>query len=81
MEDSALMAVSVSTEGSLQLRRPKRLFESEDLRSSRRHATYDVSPNGERFLTATPAEQGANSDPVIRTVQNWYEEFRERDQD
>jgi len=76
------MAVDVSTEGGLTLGRPRRLFDSEDLRSFSRHAQYDVSPDGERFLTVAPAFDGDQKEPTdsIRIVENWYEEFRDRQQ-
>ncbi len=80
VEGASLMAVEVSTEGGLTLGRPQRLFDSEDLRSFSRHAEYDVSPDGERFLTTAPADDEAGDGSVIRVVQNWYEQFRDREQ-
>ena len=80
VERASLMAVEVSTEGGLMLGRPRKLFDSEDLRSFSRHAEYDVSPDGERFLTTAPDDDGAENRSVIRVVENWYEEFRDRGQ-
>ena len=41
---------------------------------------YDVSADGQRFLTIAPVEKGEEeAPPKIRIVQNWYEEFRNRE--
>ena len=40
---------------------------------------YDVSADGQRFVVAQPV--GEVSEPKIRVVQNWHEEFRDREQD
>jgi len=78
VDGTTLMAVAVSDEGGLTLGQPQALFDSEDLRSDARHPQYDVSPDGERFLTTAPAgdERGSS---VIRIVDNWYEQFREHE--
>ena len=82
VEESTLMAVSVSTEQGFVLGQPERLFESEDLRAvAYASPRYDVSADGKRFLTTTPAEDENASPPSIRVVENWYEEFRDREQD
>ena len=83
VEESTLMAVSVSTEQGFVLGQPERLFESEDLgtRNSYSAPRYDVSADGQRFLTLAPVDDEDAPPPVIRVVQNWYEEFRDREQD
>ena len=79
VEESTLMAVAVSTEQGFILGQPQRLFESEDVRSNGHGSPeYDVSADGNRFLTATPAEDENAPAPVIHVVLNWYEEFRDR---
>ncbi len=40
---------------------------------------YDVSSDGQKFVVVETLEE--QSPPVIRVVQNWYEEFRDRGQD
>ena len=81
VEEFTLMAVSVSTEQGFVLGQPQRLFESEDLPSNNfGRPEYDVSADGKRFLTTAPAEDENAPPPAIRIVQNWYEEFRDRDQ-
>ncbi len=60
--------------------RQQELFHSADLRSGVSSPEYDVSADGRRFLTSAPAEQSAEvTMPTIRIVQNWYEEFRDRE--
>ena len=85
VEKSTLMAVSVSTEQGFILGQPQRLFESEDLQLGRLSAyagpQYDVSADGKRFLTTAPDEDENAPPPSIRVVENWYEEFRDREQD
>ncbi len=77
------MAVPVSTERALTLGQPQRLFESADLRSGPAAPQYNVSADGQRFVTMAPVEDGdeESAPPKIRVVQNWYEEFRDREQD
>jgi dipeptidyl aminopeptidase/acylaminoacyl peptidase len=77
--DQSLMAVPVSIAQELTLGRPQRLFDSQDLRfRDNPWPQYDISADGQSFLTATPADDAAL--PSIRIVENWYEEFRERQQ-
>jgi len=81
--EAALMAVSVSTEGAFTLGQPQQLFEASDLlQPSGATPTYDVSADGQRFILAEPVEEGADApEPSIRVVQNWFTEFRDREQD
>ena len=82
VEESTLMAVSVSTDQGFILGQPQRLFESEDLVANVfGRKRYDVSADGKRFLTIAPAEDENAAPPVIRVVENWYEEFKDREQD
>ena len=77
------MAVSVSTAQGVTLGQPQQLFESPDLRSNNGSPTYDVSADGQRFVTLAPVqddEEAEAAPPSIRIVQNWYEEFRDRQQ-
>jgi hypothetical protein len=81
-DGDTLMSVSASTARGFTLGRPEVLFESPDLDSRFRTApSYDVSADGTRFLTFAPVE-GSKEEPLkIRIVQNWNEEFRDREQD
>ena len=80
VEAGTLMAVAVSTEREFAQGQPQRLFESADLLTGSAAMTYDVSADGQRFLTITPVgdANGEAPPPKIRIVQNWYEEFRDR---
>ena len=80
VEGDSLMAVRVSTDPTLSLGSPQKLFSSEGLVLERSHLlTYDVTPDGERFVLAEPAVEGAEvPEPTIRVVQNWFAEFRDR---
>ncbi len=82
VEGSTLMAVSVSTEQGFTLGQPQMLFESPDLVLADSGRDYDVSADGRRFVMTTPVEEGDDGEvapPSIRVVQNWYEEFRDRE--
>ncbi len=77
-----LMVVSVSTEQGFTLGQPQALFESLDL--VRVNGSYGVSADGQRIMTvalvATAQDGEEPAPPSIRIVQNWYEEFRDRQQ-
>ena len=76
-EGATLMAVSVSTGSAFTPGQPQPLFEAPGLARG-----YDVSADGQRFLTIAPVEADGEeaAPPAIRIVQNWYEEFRDREQ-
>ena len=82
VEGDTLMAVSVSTEPTFALGQPQPLFESPDPNPADALRQYDVSADGQRFLTIALAEADGDeiSRPTIRVVENWYEEFRDREQ-
>ena len=81
VEDSTMMAVSVSTEPTFTPGQPQPLFESVDLITGAGELTYDVSADGERFVTISPFEDDDEeaAPPTVRIVQNWHEEFRDRE--
>ena len=80
VEGETLIAVSVTTEPRFEAGKAKRLFSDPNLTwQERTMPQYDVSPDGQRFVMIESA--GERSRPVIRVVQNWYEEFRDREQD
>ena len=66
------MAASVSTKPTFSLGSVARLFEA----ASR---YYDVELDGQAFIL--PERVGAAPNPIIQIVQNWHEEFRDREQD
>ncbi|MDA1236314.1 MAG: hypothetical protein O3A53_16140 [Acidobacteria bacterium] len=88
VQTETLMSVSVSTGQGVTLGQPRPLFQSNGLRSANSPPTYDVSPDGQRFVTIASlgeiqpgaSEQGEPEPPKIRIVLNWAEEFRDREQ-
>jgi hypothetical protein len=80
VQGETLMAVSVSTGKGFTVGQPQVLFEDLNLRGE--VATkYDVSADGQRFVTTAPVEDDTEAAPTsIRIVQNWHEEFRDREQ-
>jgi Tol biopolymer transport system component len=81
VKDNALMAVAVSTGQGFTLGPPQRLFESADLRHTLAATQYDVTADGQRFVTIAPVQQDEPAPPKIHIVLNWYEEFRDRERD
>jgi len=79
VDDRTLMAVSVTLEPEFTHGHPQRLFESQDLYNRVASLTYDVSADGQRFLTIAPFPDEDAPAPTIRVVENWHEEFRERE--
>ncbi len=70
LEGDNLVAVAMPEMGA-----PRELF-SPRIKDPR---FYDVSADGERFALIEP--EGTKELWKIRVVQNWYEEFRDREQD
>ena len=81
VEEDQLMAVSVSTTQGFSPGTPKLLFRDQWLRSPFPKQRYDVSPDGRRFVLREAVEGATGKPPAIRVVMNWYEEFRDREQD
>ena len=82
VEGQTLVAVSVSIAGDFSVGGATRLFEHPGLLPGGNYAPYDVSADGQRFILAEPVGEGADAPArSIRVIQNWYEEFRGREQD
>ena len=81
VEEDQLMAVSVSTAQGFSWGTPKLLFRDRWLRSSFPKQRYDVSAAGRRFVLTEEVEGESGKRTAIRVVENWYEEFRDREQD
>ena len=80
IEGTSLLAVPVSMSPSFSPGEPTRLFDVAGLSEGfNALGGYDVSPGGQQFIIAQPV--GDRPRPSIRVVQNWYEEFRDREQD
>ncbi len=78
VEGDALMAVPVSTTPTFSAGMPTLLFQGKGAFADRGHS-YDVSPDGKKFVIIELMQGGRT--PAIQVVENWYEEFREREQD
>ncbi len=82
VEGQTLVAVAVSSGSSFSVGSATRLFEHQGLRPGFNYAPYDVSADGQRFILAEPVAEAADApEPSIRVVQNWFAEFRDREQD
>ena len=60
---------------------PKLLFRDQWLQSSFPKQRYDISADGRRFVLRKAVGGETAKPPAIRVVQNWHEEFRDRQQD
>ena len=78
VEGTKLMVVAVSTEPTLSISSARPVFEVPKLRRSS-YQEYDVSVDGQRFIFAESI--GEAPKPSIRVVQNWFAEFRDRQED
>ena len=68
-----MMAVAIQTEPSFSAGNPAVLFEDPYFRFI--HRTYDISPDGERFLMI---KEGSSNDAPreLHVVLNWFEELK-----
>lgn len=71
-----VMATSVSTEEEFRIGRPVKVFEYSSIAAG----GFGISPGGKRFGMRA-AVQNEEEQFNIVVVQNWYEEFRDREQD
>ena len=76
VEGETLIAVSISLKPTFSMGRRKKLFSAPELAPTTGPQRYDVSPDGKRFVTLKTVEPATNE---IRIVENWYEEFRDRE--
>ena len=74
-----LISVPVTLDANFSAKSPVSLFQDRFLAAGTFAPPYDVSADGRSFLVRELIEEA--QEPVIRVVQNWYEEFRERDRD
>ena len=83
VEGETLMAVAVSTAGEFSTGLPKSLFRVPSLRDGALDVVYryDVSADGQRFVIIEDVEDEQANLSSIHIVQNWYEDFRDREQE
>ena len=79
VEGTTLVAVAVSTNPDFSVGSATRLFEHANLTRSW-FPQYDVSPDGKQFIVSEPFGD-ESTDPKIKLVLNWYEEFRGLERD
>ena len=73
-----MLAASVETAPAFVTTRRQELFSGPYQRSTgSRSYSYDISPDGERFLMIRESEYDARGSEII-VVQNWFEELKER---
>jgi Tol biopolymer transport system component len=66
--DGKLMAVEIATKPAFQAGVPKALFQAPPSAISTNESSWDLTPDGKRFLFAVPTEQGASPFTVVL---NW----------
>ena len=79
VEGSILMAAPLKTTPSFSVSTPVRLFEDERL-SGLLRPNYDISKEGQRFLLQEIVGEEADNPRSIHVIQNWFAEFRDREQ-
>ena len=75
VDEGTLVAVPVTTAPELSVGQPGRLFTSAGL-TRFAFPMYDVFADGQRFVMSEPI--GEPPPATIRVVENWFEEFRDR---
>jgi len=73
----ALFAVSVDSRGEMELGRPEELFRGPFTMPMIFGRSYDVSPDGQRFLMVRRPEQSRALESLV-VVLNWADEMRRR---
>ncbi len=71
-DDNKMMVVGVTTTPTFTASNPRLLFEGRFIEGAK---TYDVAPDGQRFLVVRPSEQEINA-TQINVVLNWFEELK-----
>ena len=78
VESGTLMAIEVSTSPSFTTGATTRLFQHPNLVTEHR---YDVSADGQRFVLIETVESEEAKASSIHVVENWFTQFRDREQD
>ena len=84
VEENTLMAVKVRTSPTFEASTPQKLFDGEKIGMrfdtiSPTSNMYDVSADGQHFVVVRPV--GAGGQTHLTIVENWFAEFRNRQQD
>ena len=78
IEGATLMSVAVSTAAGFSAGAATPLFEHPGFYGTD-STTYDVAADGQRFVLVEDVESEEAGAPSIHVIENWYEEFRERE--
>ena len=83
VEGDSLMAVPVATTPTLTIGAAEKLFSDDSLifGGATDWLNYDVTPDGQKFILREQEAGAEASGPELRVVQNWFAEFRDREQD
>jgi Tol biopolymer transport system component len=73
-----MMALDIATQPSFAAGKPRVLFEGQYARTLFTIPSYDVSPDGQRFLMLKPTEQEQSAPTQINVVLNWFEELKQK---
>jgi hypothetical protein len=79
-----MMVVQVKTSPALSVGPPKELFRGSGTPAGSPRATYDVTPDGQRFImsgsrvASNLIRDAAAARPKINVVLNWVEELKQR---
>lgn len=75
-----LFGVEVTTEPTFSAGSPVRLFQDNRLIQTSNNPRYDVTADGQRIIMFERVEEEGERPPAsIHIVENWYEEFRDRE--
>jgi eukaryotic-like serine/threonine-protein kinase len=76
VDGDSLTVVSTSTQGAFRAGLPRKLFSAGQVQSSGL-INYDVSADGQRFVVVQEIDE--REAPTIIVVQNWHQEFKDRE--
>jgi len=72
---STMMAIDIISEPTLTAAKPRLLFDGVmELKPSNNARSYDLSPDGRKFVMIQPEQDSAT--PQIHIVQNWFDEMK-----
>jgi hypothetical protein len=78
---NVVFAVPVTTVGGFSAAEPQRLFEAAPGAFEGPGHHYTVTPDGQKFIIVEDAEGEPATAPAIQVTQNWFAEFKGRQQD
>ena len=81
VEGQTVVAVDVNLEKEFSFGAPRPLFSDPSFLDDPLFRRYDVAPDGQTFAVISYAPEALASPAVIRVVENWFEEYRDRQQE